>query len=232
MSERGQGRGRGAAARGGGGGRGASGGNRGRGAGSGGNRGGRDASGQGSSGGNRGGRGGGPFVPDNGNRGRGGRGRGNNGRGGGRRGGRGGGAFKSDEEYKRSQIAQPSEAQVVNCDKFIKGLKRLKDDSEINRHLRNFDSQWKEAWKNAPSLQVQSLQILLEILARLPFSSSIDPPPLPQVRQASLKFLDEKYPRDTEEAIIAARCEIISNLVKVCVHLEGLLFDSFLCCSA
>lgn len=151
---------------------------------------------------------------DQGNRGRGGRrGRGWEQRGGVRRGG--GGRFRGRGSGPRGNAIDSSQVESLGEVQFIRMLYQTPDPQLASTILR-FEAKWKACWIKPDAIPRLALWNLLVVMAKLPFSATVSPPPIHGVKNTIAVVLQgEKSTSEENPTKIIEIVEIVINIVVV-----------------
>ncbi|KAE8993282.1 hypothetical protein PF001_g17594, partial [Phytophthora fragariae] len=74
---------------------------------------------------------------------------------------------------------------------FVRSVLKNCPNHKLKETIENMDKAWLSSWQGVESLPVDAVKMLLSALARLPFSASIDPPPLPAISKAVTVLLSQ-----------------------------------------
>ena len=136
-------------------------------------------------------------------------GQGNSGGGGGRGGGGGGG------NRAPQQISRPSDGTVS----FIRHLHALPN-SKIGTELASKGNLWRICWKESTSLDGHAVGLLIEVLTRIPGSSSADPPPIEMCEKSFQRYLSEKIKEQTNDDVVLTAVKTVFNAIQRLLEFE------------
>ena len=81
--------------------------------------------------------------------------------------------------------------------------------SDLSKRIESSSSLWKSAWENFASFDRQVVSCLIETLAKIPGSSSIDPPPVHLCKCAALLLLNPSKKASDDDTLKI--CELVQN---------------------
>lgn len=93
---------------------------------------------------------------------------------------------------------------------FIRHLAALPN-AKIGMELATRGGQWESCWKQHASLDGPSISLLIEVLARMPGSSSADPPPLSSCEHIFIRYLDGKAKATASDDAVLTAVKTVSD---------------------
>ncbi|ETI29722.1 hypothetical protein L914_21561 [Phytophthora nicotianae] len=112
---------------------------------------------------------------------------------GGRNGGRGAGSGSTErrgqeDRSMRTRGRLPTDPSTVQ---FIRSVLKTCPNHKLKETISRCERAWLQSWQEAETLPLDALKLLLSALARLPYSASIHPPPLPHCTKAVTALLTQ-----------------------------------------
>lgn len=102
---------------------------------------------------------------------------------------------------------------------FIRHLNALPN-SKIGTELASKGSLWRTCWKESAALDGRALCILIEVLTKVPGSSSADPPPIEMCEESFQRYLSEKIKEQTSDDAVLTVVKTVFNAIQRLLDFE------------
>ena len=119
------------------------------------------------------------------------------------------GAGTGRQQKTPAKIQRPSDATA----KYIRHLATLPA-AKLGTELVNSESLWRRCWQEQASLDAPTMGLLVEVLTRIPVSSSVVPPPVDDCEALFEKYLQNQIQQETDDNAVLTAVKTVLDTVK------------------